>query len=72
MGNSDDVAARLDRRRREEARSALWLARTSGVPYKRVLAEIVHRTAPLKLDTAIDVSQALGVDLPDVIPQRAA
>jgi len=72
MGNSEDVAARLDRLRREKDRSALWLARTSGVPYKRVLAEVVHRTTALKLDTAIAVSEALGVDLPDVIPQRAA
>lgn len=67
MGNSTEVAAYLDGLRQENQRSALWLARTAGVPYKRILAEIVHRSSPLKLDTAVAVGDALGAPLGDVI-----
>jgi len=67
MGNSTEVAAYLDEVRQENERSALWLARAAGVPYKRVLSEIVHRTSSLRLDTAIAVSQALGKPLGSLI-----
>jgi len=67
MGNSTEVAARLDRIRQSQERSALWVARAARVPYKRVLNEIVHRTSPLKLDTAVAVSTVLSANLPELM-----
>lgn len=68
MGIATTVAESLHKSMQGQARPATWVARAAGVPYKRVLAEVVHRTAPLKLDTAVAVAEALGVELPLLIP----
>lgn len=74
MGNSEAILKRLNQLREEQSRSWAWVARTSGVPYKRVLAEVKHCTVPIKLDTAIAVSAALGTSLADLrdTPVQAA
>lgn len=72
MGNSEAVITALDKLRTEQGRSFTWLARQAKQPYKRVLAQLKHRTSPLTLDVAIAAAGALGVELPTLLPQRLA
>ena len=46
-----------------EDRSYLWLARTTRTNYKSLLRQVKHETSPLRLDVAIAVAEALGIDI---------
>lgn len=48
-----------------------WLARVSGLRYKRLLAELKHQTRPLSLETTIAASEALELELPDLLALAA-
>lgn len=67
MGNSETAVTKINRLIQEQDRSIAWLSRTTGIPYKRLLAEVHHRTRPMSLDTALKSAAALGADLPSLI-----
>lgn len=41
----------------------MWLARRTGLPYKRLLNQIKHESRPLELVSAIAAAKILGIDL---------
>lgn len=65
MGNSELAVTNL--RRKLEGRTYAWLARTTGIPYKRLLSEIKHGTKPLTLDVAVEAAGALECELPALL-----
>lgn len=67
MGNSDTAVTSINRLREQQGRSFAWLSRTTGIPYKRLLAEVKHKTRPVSLDTALQSAAALGTDLPNLV-----
>lgn len=67
MGNSETAVTKINRLIQEQDRSIAWLSRTTGIPYKRLLAEVYHRSRPMSLDTALASATALGADLPSLI-----
>lgn len=66
MGTSEQAVTNIRQHLAQQQRTYAWLARTSELPYKRVLAEVKHSTRPLSLDTAVACAGALGVDLPSI------
>lgn len=72
MGNSNGAIEKIGTALDEQERTYIWLARKSGVPYKRLLAELKHRRKPLTLEVAIAAGQALGIDLPQLVEVPAA
>ncbi|MFF3029113.1 MULTISPECIES: hypothetical protein [Actinomycetes] len=67
MGHSETAVSNITSLMNQQDRSYAWLARNAGVPYKRLLAEVKHRTRPLALDTSIECAKALGADLPSLL-----
>lgn len=67
MGNSEPAAVKIYRLTTEQDRTIAWLSRQSGVPYKRLLAEVLHQSRPLSLETALCAAKALGIDLTDLV-----
>lgn len=78
MGNKDaDVAAGGTTATRavtaiktvmfERDLSYAWLARRANVPYKRVLAELKHGRSPITLESTLQYTGALDIELPDLI-----
>lgn len=67
MGNSETAVNTINRLIQDQDRSIAWLSRTTGIPYKRLLAEVKNCTRPMSLDTAIRSAQALGSDLPSLL-----
>ncbi len=48
---------------RDRDRSFAWLARETGVPYKRLLREVKHQTTPLSFYHAALIADALDVNI---------
>lgn len=67
MGNSELAIQRICTALNDQERDFMWLSRKSGIPYKRVLAEIKHRRRPLTLETALATGSAVGIKLPDLV-----
>lgn len=67
MGNSELAIKRICDALDEQERDFMWLSRKSGVPYKRILAEVKHRRRPLTLETALAAGGAVGIELPDLV-----
>lgn len=67
MGNSETAVATIAALMVEQERTVAWLSRATGIPYKRLLAEVKHRTKPMSLDTAIRAAGALGSNLPELV-----
>ena len=54
---------------KENDRDCAWLSRTTGIPYKRVLAEVKHERAPMLAVNAVLYADTLGVEVPDLMPR---
>ncbi|WP_187250422.1 hypothetical protein [Microbacterium sp. 4-7] len=67
MGNSETAVSNITRLMEQQERTWLWLSRTTGIPYKRILAEVKNKTTPMKLDTALAAAEALGAELPTLV-----
>lgn len=67
MGNSELAVNNITRLMEQQERSVAWLSRVTGIPYKRLLAEVKHQTKPVSLDTALAAAAALGADLPALV-----
>ncbi|MEA1264208.1 hypothetical protein MicroSTF_14285 [Microbacterium sp. STF-2] len=67
MGNSELAVSNITRLMEQQERSFAWLSRTTGIPYKRLLAEVKNQTTPMKLDTALAAAAALGAELPALV-----
>lgn len=67
MGNSETAVSNISRLMEQQERSIAWLSRSTGIPYKRLLAEVKNKTRPMSLDTAIAAATALGAQLPDLV-----
>lgn len=48
-----------------------WLARQTGIRYKRLLAELKHRRRPLSLETTVHAGEALGIEVPGLLALAA-
>lgn len=71
MGNRNEAVNNLRHIINNQDRSFAWLSRKTGIPYKRILAEVKNETRPLSLDTAIASTLALGVELPEIVKEAA-
>jgi hypothetical protein len=67
MGNSETAVSNITRLMEKQERSIAWLSRSTGIPYKRLLAEVKNKTRPMSLDTALAAAAALGADLPALV-----
>lgn len=67
MGNSATAVTTITSLMEEQERSVAWLSRATGIPYKRLLAEVKNQTRPMSLDTALLSAAALGSDLPAIV-----
>ncbi|WP_350351921.1 helix-turn-helix transcriptional regulator [Microbacterium sp. A8/3-1] len=67
MGNNEPAGGKIARLMEQQGRTYVWLAVTTGIPYKRLLAEVKNQTRPMSLDTALATAEALGVDLPALV-----
>lgn len=67
MGNSETAVSNITRLMEKQERSVAWLSRSTGIPYKRLLAEVKNQTRPMSLDTALAAAAALGADLPALV-----
>lgn len=67
MGNSNEAVNNLRHIIINQDRTFAWLSRSTGIPYKRILAEVKNETRPLSLETAIASTSALGVALPEIV-----
>ena len=63
MGNSETAVTTITSLMRDNERSYAWLSRHTGIPYKRILAEVKHKTRPMTLDVALRAATVLGADL---------
>ncbi|RLP70898.1 hypothetical protein D9V30_00230 [Mycetocola reblochoni] len=72
MGNSERAAAQICRLLEEQDRSVAWLARTTGISYKRLLAEVKHQSTRLSLVTTMAACEALGLTLPEIISSETS
>lgn len=70
MGTSEAAITKICTALDKQERTFTWLSRKSGVPYKRLLAELKHKSRPLSLDTALSAGKAVGIDLPDLVEAR--
>lgn len=71
MGNSETAVTNITRLIEQQDRSIAWLSRTTGIPYKRLLAEVKNQTRPMSLDTALRAAEALGSELPALMAEAA-
>lgn len=72
MANKDELAAaRLRGLLGERGWSIARLHRETGIPYKRLLAEVRHEKSKLSLNTAICSAEALGLTLPELLEVAA-
>ncbi len=67
MGNSETAVGNITRLMEQQERSVAWLSRNTGIPYKRLLAEVKNQTRPMSLETALQCADALGADLPALV-----
>lgn len=67
MGNSETAVSTITRLMEKQDRSFAWLSRTTGIPYKRVLAEVKNKTRPISLETALQSAEALSADLTELV-----
>lgn len=66
MGNTVTAAGIIRRSLDDQDRTVAWLARRTGIPYKRVLNQVKHESRPLELTTATAASIALGIDMNEI------
>lgn len=66
MGTSNQAAAGIRKLLADNGRDYMWLARTTGLKYKPLLAEVKHEKRPLTLDTAEAAAEAFGIDVTDL------
>lgn len=71
MGNNNEAVDNLRHMVTDQDRTYIWLSRQTGIPYKRILAEVKNSTRPISLDTALATASALGAELPEVIGRAA-
>lgn len=71
MGNSNEAVNNLRHHIKQQDRTYAWLSRNTGIPYKRILAEIKNGDRPISLETAIASTEALGVRLPEIVEKSA-
>ena len=64
-------ATRIAKALADRGATYAWLARISGFPYKRVLAEIKHQTRPLSLEVTVATAEALDLELPELLDLAA-
>jgi hypothetical protein len=69
MATRSDPALTVEALLSEKERKHAWLSRASGVPYKRVLAEVKHRRVPMLATNAALYADALGVEVEDLFPR---
>ena len=69
MATRTDPALTVEALLLEKERKHAWLSRASRVPYKRVLAEVKHRRAPMLAENAARYADALGVEVEDLMPR---
>lgn len=62
MATTDTAAGMIRRSLEDQDLTVAWLARRTGLPYKRVLRQIKHESRPLELTTAIASAHVLGID----------
>ena len=71
MGNSKQAVSNLRTILNDKDRTYAWLSRETGIPYKRLLAELKNSTRPITLETAVASTEALGADLQEVLGRAA-
>lgn len=71
MGNSSEAVTNIRHIIESQDRTFAWLARQTGIPYKRILSEIKNEKRPISLDTALASSSVLGIELPELIGKAA-
>lgn len=67
MGNTNQAVSNLRTLIKSKDRTYTWLSRQTGIPYKRILAEVKHESRPLSLETAVELVAALEAELPQII-----
>lgn len=67
MGKSELAVSTITRLMDKQDRSFAWLSRTTGIPYKRVLAEVKNQTRPISLETALQSAEALNANLTELV-----
>ncbi|GAA1323814.1 hypothetical protein GCM10020360_25880 [Nonlabens tegetincola] len=71
MGNSNQAVNNIRNMISTNGRTYAWLSRQTGVPYKRLLAEVKNGTRPISLETALAATEALDAGLPDLLGSNA-
>lgn len=66
MATTTSAAGTIRRTLENNDRTIAWLARRTGLPYKRLLNQIKHETRPLELTTATAAAVTLNLDLTDI------
>lgn len=72
MGNENKAVNNLRNMITTQDRTYKWLSRQTGIPYKRILAEVKHGARPISLETAVASASALGAELPDLLEEVRA
>lgn len=67
MGNNEPAGGKIARLMEQQGRTYRWLSVATGIPYKRLLAEVKNQTRPMSLDTALATAAALGADFPALV-----
>ena len=70
MATNNTAASIILAALQEQDLTVAWLARRTGVPYKRLLAQVLHQTRPIELDTAVAAAPVLGLNFLDLVPER--
>lgn len=66
MATTTSAAGTIRRTLEDNDRTIAWLARHTGLPYKRLLNQIKHETRPLELATATAAAITLGLNIADI------
>lgn len=66
MATTNNAAENLGHMLEAQDRNYAWLSRETGIPYKRILAEVKHMRRPITLETTVKVAEVLGADLSEV------
>lgn len=71
MGNSTEAVNNLRHHIKQQDRTYAWLSRNTGIPYKRILAEVKNEDRPISLETALATATALGLAFPEIMEDAA-
>lgn len=67
MRTQANIASRINAERKSQERSWAWIARQTGIEYKRLLRQAKNCDVALTLENAALIAAALDVDLADLV-----